>query len=114
MFVFFQIFGDVLGDKNVSGVPASHYPLGHVEAGTGEIGSTIHVNHTADRPAMNAHAHMQARMFLERAADLHGAMRRRFGTGIKDQRHAITSRDLEQAARGFGALKLVGDADDLV
>ena len=38
MFVFFQIFGDVFGDKNVSGVAAIHHPLRHVKAGTGEIG----------------------------------------------------------------------------
>ena len=50
MFVFFQIFGDVLGDKNVSGIPAIHYPLRHVEARTGEIGVTIHIYHPAYRP----------------------------------------------------------------
>ena len=38
MFVFLQIFGHVFGDKNVSGVPAIHDSLRHVDAGAGEIG----------------------------------------------------------------------------
>jgi hypothetical protein len=97
LFVFFQIFGDVFGDKNVPGVAAIHHPLRHVEAGTGEIGVTIHIYHTADRPAVHAHPKLQARMFLERAADLHRALRRRFGTGVEDQRHAVAGRDFYQA-----------------
>ena len=78
------------------------------------LAERLYIDYTADGSAVNSHAHLQARMVLERAADLQRAVRRRFGTGIKDQSHSITSRDLEQAARGFGALKLVGDADDLV
>ena len=55
MFVFFQIFGDVFGDKNVSGISAIHHPLRHVEASAREIGMTIHVNHAAHRAAVDTH-----------------------------------------------------------
>jgi hypothetical protein len=41
LFVFFQIFGDVFGEKNVSGVPTIHYPLRNVEASPREIGPLV-------------------------------------------------------------------------
>ncbi len=37
LFVAFEIFGDVSGEKNVSGVAAGHHPLGHIKAGTGKV-----------------------------------------------------------------------------
>ena len=51
----------------------------------GEIGPTVHIDHTADRPAVHAHSKLQAWMFLERAADLQRALHRRFRTRVKDQ-----------------------------
>ena len=38
LFVFFQVFGDMFGKKNVPGVAAIHHPLRHVETGAGQIG----------------------------------------------------------------------------
>ena len=35
LLVFFQIFGHMLGQKNVPGVTAIHHPLRHVQAGSG-------------------------------------------------------------------------------
>ena len=69
--------------------PQSITRLRHVDSGAGEIGPIIHIDHSADRPAVNAHAKLQARMLLERAADFHRALNWRFRTGVKDQRHAI-------------------------
>ena len=93
LLVFFQIFGDVLGKKNVPGVTAIHHPLRHVEAGTGEIGTIVYIDHTADRAAVNAHAQLQARMFFKGATDFDCALRWRFRTGVEDQRHAIAGWD---------------------
>ena len=112
MFVFFQIFGDVLGDKNVSGISAIHHPLRHVEAGTGEIGVTIHIYHPADRAAVHAHSNLQAWMRLERATDFNRALRRRFLTGVEDQRHAVAGWNFYQPTRSFGFLVLIRTADD--
>jgi hypothetical protein len=53
-------------------------------------------------------------MFLERAADLHRAVRRRFWTRVKDQHHPIASWDPNQTVSGFGSLKLFGDANNPV
>ena len=59
-----QIIGHMLGEKNVAGVAAIHHPLRHVDAGTGHIGATIHIDHAADRAAV---AHPCARADLRAA-----------------------------------------------
>ena len=112
MFVFFQIFGDVFGDKNVSGVTASHHSLRHVEPAPGEIGMTVHIDHPADRTAVHAHAKLQAWMLLESATDFNRALRRRFRTGVENQRHAVAGWNFNQPTRGFGLLELIRTADD--
>ena len=114
LLVFFEIFGDMLGKKDVSGVAAIHHPLRHVDSGAGEIGPFIYIDHAANRPAVDSHPKLQARMFLERAADLHRALHRRFRTGVKDQRHPVAGWDSNQTVRGFGSLKLLGGANNLV
>src|SRR5438128_9242921 len=53
-------------------------------------------------------------MFLNRAANLHCALRGCFRTCVEDQRYAVARRDFKQAARGFGSLKLFGGANDPV
>ena len=78
------------------------------------FGRFVHIDHPANRPAVNPHPQLQAWMFLERAADLDRALRRRFRAGVKDQCHAVAGRDLKQAARGFGALKLLRGANELI
>ena len=112
MFVFFQIFSDVFGDKNVPGVAAIHDPLRHVDAGTGEIGMTIHIDHPADRTAVHAHSNLQAWMRLQRATDFDRALRRRFLTGVEDQRHAVAGWNFYQSTRSFGFLILIRTADN--
>src|SRR5438034_3473951 len=104
--VFFQIFGDVFGDKNVPGVATIHYPFGHVEASTGEIGPFVHIHNPANGAAVDSHPKLQAGMFLEGTANLHSALRRRFRTRVKDQRYAVASWNFKQTARAFGSLKL--------
>src|SRR5205814_5797609 len=112
MFVFFQIFGDVLGDKNVSRVSAIHGPLRHVEGGACEIGVTIHIYHPAYRAAVHAHPNLQAWMRLERATDFNRALRRRLLTGVEDQRHPVAGWNFYQPTRSFGFLVLTRTADD--
>ena len=56
LFVSFEIFGDVSGKKNVSGVGAAHHPLRHIKTGPGKVGMTVHIDHAADWAAVRAHA----------------------------------------------------------
>src|SRR2546425_13322975 len=53
-------------------------------------------------------------MFLESAANLHRALRRRFRTRVKCQRHPVAGWDVSQTARSFGSLKLLGRANNPV
>src|SRR5512140_2793111 len=107
LLVFFQIFSDVFGEKNVPGVAAIHHSVSHVKASAREIGPLVYIDQPTNWPAVDSHPKLQTRMFLERAADLHRALRRRFRTRVKYQRYAVAGRDFKQAARGFASLKLL-------
>ena len=114
LFVFSQIVGDAFGEKNVSGVAAIHHPLRHVDPSAREIGSFVYIDHAANWSAVDSHPKLQARMFIERPADLHRALRRRFGISVKDQHHPVASWDPNQTVLGFGSLKLLGGANNPV
>jgi hypothetical protein len=63
---------------------------------------------------VHAHPELQAWMIFERTADFDRALRRRFRTGVKDQRHAVAGWNFNQTSRRFGALILIRAANDLV
>src|SRR6266536_5970651 len=73
---------------------------------------TIHTYHPADRSAVHAHSNRQARMRLERATDFNRALRRRFLTGVEDQRHPVAGWNFYHSTRSFGFLVLIRTADD--
>ena len=114
LLVFFEIFGDMLGKEDVPCVAAIHHPFRHVDSSAREIGPFVYIDHPANWPAVDSHPKLQARMFLERAADLHRALRRRFRIGVKDQHHPVAGWDPNQTVRGFGSLKLFGGANNPV
>jgi hypothetical protein len=95
------------GKENVTGVATIHYPLGQVDPGAGEIGALVYIHYPAHWPAVDSHPKLQAGMFLESATNLCRALRRRFGTSVKDQCHPVAGRDFKQTARGFGFLLAV-------
>ena len=37
LLVFFEIFGDMLGEEDVPGIAAIHHPLRHVDSRTGQL-----------------------------------------------------------------------------
>src|SRR5207248_2766765 len=83
LLVFFKIFSDMFRQKNVAGVATIHHSLGQVDPSAGHVRPFVHINHTTDRSAVNAHPDLQALIVLERAADLKGALRRFLGTPIE-------------------------------
>jgi hypothetical protein len=99
---------------NVAGVATIHYPFCHVDSSAREIGLFVYIDNPANWSAVDSHPNLQARMFLERAADLHRALRRRFRIGVKDQHHPVARWDPNQTVRGFGSLKLFGGANNPV
>ena len=112
--VFLEIFGDMLGKEDVPCVAAIHHPFGHVDSSAREIGPFIYIHNPPNWPTVDSRPKLQARMFLERAADLHRALRGRFWTRVKDQHHPVASWDPNQTVRGFGSLKLFGGANNPV
>src|SRR5438270_11484569 len=83
LLVFFQIFGDVFGEKNVVGVPATHYPFGHVDPSAREIGPFVYIHNPAGGSAVDSLPGLQARAFLERAADFNCVLRSRLLSRMK-------------------------------
>jgi hypothetical protein len=53
-------------------------------------------------------------MFLQRPADLQRAFDRRFRAIVKDERHPVTGRNLDQSTRRFRGAELIRATDDLV
>ena len=100
--VLLQIFGHVFRHQDVISITTIHYSLRDVDAGTGNIGATTYVNHTANRPAMNPHAQLQLGVFTCGAADLQGAFHRRFRGVVENQRHSITRRHGKEAVLCLG------------
>src|SRR5438552_15779146 len=70
----FQVLGHMMGKKDVTSVATIHHSLGQVDARAGHVRPFVHVHHTTDRPAVNAHPDLQALIAFQRAADLNGAL----------------------------------------
>src|SRR5437667_12225807 len=82
--VFFEILSNMLRKQNVPGVATIHHPFGDVDSSAREIGPFVYIHNPANGTAVDSHPHLQARMFLESAADLYRALRRRFRTCVED------------------------------
>ena len=59
MFELLEIFGHPLGEQDVIGIAAFHYPLRCVDTRARDIGAAAYIHYPADRPAMHAHAQAQ-------------------------------------------------------
>src|SRR5206468_7522631 len=79
--------------------------------GTGKVGLIVHIDHAADWAAV--HSHSELSVSFERATDFERAFHWLFRALVKNQRHPVTGRDLDQAGRGFSVLKLLGRANGL-
>src|SRR5207249_5662276 len=103
----------MFGEQNVAGVTAFHRAVREIQTSASEVRLTSYIHHSADRSTVNAHAQAQTWVIFKCTAQLDRAANRCFRTGVKDQRHAVTGGDLDQALRRVGLLKLVGRANDL-
>ena len=110
----FQIFRDMLGKQDVLGIATIHHSLGNVDAGAGDVGTSTHIDHSANRAAVHPHAQLELGMFLYRSADLQRTFHRRFRRVVKNQRHSIAGRNCNQPMVRFGFAELFGAADNLI
>src|SRR5205085_9287517 len=83
--VILEVLSHMMREQDVPGVAAIHYPLRHVDAGAGHISAFVHVHDTTNRPAVDPRPNLQARIALERAADLRRALRPFVRTLVEDQ-----------------------------
>src|SRR5207244_12765538 len=70
LFVFFDIFSDMLRKQNVTGIAAIHHPLRHIKSGTGKIGLTVHIDDTAHRSAVYSYSKFYIWVFFVSAIDV--------------------------------------------
>src|SRR2546428_2557099 len=110
----FQVFGNMLGKQNVTGVTTIHHTLRDVNASAGNVGSSAYINDAADGAAVHAHAQAELRMRLRSAADLQRTFHGRFRRVVKHQRHTVAGWNRDQTMSRFGFTKLLGPADNLI
>src|SRR5437763_2881645 len=111
--VLFQIVGHMLGEQNVTGITAIHYPLRDVDSGSGDIRLLIEITDFIDRAAVNPHAHPQFGMTFEFPANFDRTEDRRFGAGAENERAAVSSGQAEEFAFRFSQAELLRPAYDL-
>jgi hypothetical protein len=62
-----EIISQMFGEKDVTGITAIHYSLGHVDSSTRDVRASADVDDFADRPAVNAHPDQNTRTLLQRS-----------------------------------------------
>ena len=60
-----EIVGNAFGQQNVTGIPAVHHALSHVDSGACDIGLLVQVSDLVYRTAVHAHSHAQFRMIFQ-------------------------------------------------
>ena len=76
--LFLQIFSNVLGQQNVSGITAVHDPLCDIDASTSHIRFAGCVDDPTNGSTVNPHPQLKFRMFLQHTADFQRTFHRRF------------------------------------
>jgi len=92
--------------QNVTGITAIHHPLGHIDAGAGNVRLFVQIDHFVNRAAVDSHSNLQPRVGLERFTDLKGTKHRRFRSRPKNQRSAVTGWKPQQFAFGLRRFEL--------
>ena len=112
--ILFKVVRHMLGQKNVSGVPAIHHSLGQVDSRSRYIGAIIHIGSPADRTAVDSHAHPQLRMAPQCIANLYRAGNWSVRRCCKDQRHSVAGRQARQFASSIGCAERIGSPNNFI
>ncbi len=112
--ILFKVVSHMLGQKNVSRVPAIHDPLRQVDTGPRNVRPIVHVGNAAYWTAVDSHAHLQFRMAPERITSLHRARNRGIRRCRKDQRHSVPGRQARQFASSIGGAEGIGSPNNFI
>src|SRR4026209_859194 len=90
--IVLQVFREMFGQENMSGIAARHDPLRNVNSCSGEIGLIIYIRDRIDWPAMNTHAQFELWTALQFLADFEGALERCFRIIHEDEHDSVACR----------------------
>jgi hypothetical protein len=112
--VLAQVFRNVRGQKNMSGIAAIHHTLRHIDSRTGYVRFLIDVRDPVDRAAVNSHPQLDTRMILQRSANFERTSHRLFRAVKKNKRHSVAGRHSNKFAACFRSPKRFSTSDDLL
>jgi hypothetical protein len=98
----------------VSGVTAIQHSLRNIDSRTGYVRFLVNIGDSVDRTAMNPHPQLDARMILQRFANLERTPHRFFRTVEENQRHPIASRHSDEFIPYFCGAKTFRTSYDLL
>src|SRR5215472_9308562 len=81
--IMFEIFGNVFGEQNVTGVSAIHYALGDVYSCAGDISVLTEVGDCINRSAVDSHSDPKFGMLFQLPGNLERTQHRRFRSRSK-------------------------------
>jgi hypothetical protein len=112
--VFAQVLRHVRRQKNMSGVTAIQHSLGNIYSRTSNVRFLVNIGNSIDRTAVNSHPQPDARMILQRLANLERTPGRFFRTMEENERHPIAGRHPDEFASCFRSAKALGAPHDLL
>src|SRR5436190_24287057 len=107
MGILLQVFREVFGKQDMSGIAARHDPLRDINSSSGEIGLIVHISHGIDRAAVDAHTQLQAWMRPQFPADLERTFYWRFWIVGKDEDHPVSRWQTREFTFRFSSTELV-------
>src|SRR5262245_7107197 len=112
--VVFQVFCEMFGEENVSGIAAVHDALCNINSSSSEIGLIVHICEWIYRSTVNTHSYFEFRMALQRLADLQRAFHWGLWIICKHEHHPIARRQTRQLSLSFSSTELLGLSNNLI
>jgi hypothetical protein len=95
------------------GIATIQHSLGNIDSRTGYVCSLVNIGNSANRPAVDSHPQPDARMILQRFANLQRTLRRFFRTVEENERHPVASRHPDEFASCLRCAKTFSASHDL-
>src|SRR5262245_61072411 len=112
--IVLQVFREMFGKENMTGIATRHDPLRNVNSCAGEIGLIIYIRDWIDWAAVNTHAQFELRTALQFLADFEGALDRCFRIIREDEHHSVAGRQTGQLAFSLCGTELLRLSNNLI
>lgn len=94
----------------MTAIRAIHYPLGHIDARSGNVGAIVHVGEPIHRSAVNSHPEFDLWIGLVSLTYFDRAFNGGIRGGKENERHSIPRWNSDQLPRRFAPLEMFGAA----